>query len=139
MGGKMSRDKGKRGEREIIDLLQTVVAQVYPLHHKDPPKLKRNTLQSDGGGSDVAGLEWLALEVKYQESNFQPAWWRQCLEQAAQDRVPVLIYRRNGYKWKVVMYGLLGGPSLGLTVPVTVDIDCFLAWFRLRLTQELSK
>lgn len=138
MGGLMSRNKGKRGEREIVDALQPIVNEVYAAFDLDPPKLKRNTLQSDGGGSDIAGLPWLALEVKYHENNFQEAWWRQTLEQAAQDRVPVLLYRRNGQKWKCVMFGLLGEPSLGHTVRVTVDIQSFLAWFRLRLYVELS-
>lgn len=138
MGGKMSRDKGKRGEREIVDMLQPIVDEVYAAFELDPPKLKRNTLQSDGGGSDIAGLPWLAIEVKYQEQMNITTWWKQTLEQAGSDRAPVLVYRRNNVRWAVRMFGMVGGPGLGLTAAITVDIDVFLAWFRLRLTQEVS-
>lgn len=139
MGGLMSRNKGKRGERQIVELLQPVVIDIYELHQLEPPQLKRNTLQSDGGGSDIAGLPWLAAEVKYHETFCIPQWWRQTLEQAGSDREPVLFYRRNKVPWAVKMYGMLGGAGLGCTVPVTVDMQSFLAWFRLRLNQELSE
>lgn len=141
MGGKMSRSKGQRGEREIIGLLQPVVNEVYEAAMLQAPTLKRNSLQSDGGGSDIAGLPWLALEVKYQEKTDTPStlriWWEQTLEQAGDCNVPVLFYRRNGSKWRVQMYGMLGAPSCCFTVPVVVGPEDFLRWFRARLTQEL--
>lgn len=139
MSGTMARNKGKRGERGVIDLLQPVVNEVYELNDMEAPILKRNTLQSDDGGSDIAGLPWLALEVKYQEQENVNGWWRQTLEQAGQDGIPVLVYRRNNAKWRVRMFGMLGTPGCGYTVPVTVDIEHFLLWFRLRLIQELTK
>ena len=142
MGGKMSRSKGQRGEREIIDLLQPVVNEVYEMVLLHAPKLKRNSLQSDGGGSDIAGLPWLALEVKYQEKNDTPGtlavWWAQTLEQAEGCREPVLFYRRNGSKWRVQMYGMLCAGGHSFTVPVLVSPADFLRWFRARLIKELG-
>ena len=142
MGGKMSRAKGQRGEREIIELLQPVVNEVYEAALLRAPKLKRNSLQSDDGGSDIAGLPWLALEVKYQEKNDTPRvleiWWEQTLEQAEGCREPVLFYRRNGSKWRVQMYGMLSAGGIAFTVPVLISPADFLRWFRARLIKELG-
>lgn len=138
MGGIKSREKGKKGEREVIAILQPVVNDIFELFATDAPRLQRNQLQSDGGGSDIAGLAWMALEVKYQEGQSTNSWWHQCLKQAGKDKTPILFFRRNNMPWRVRMLGMLGTPSAGLTVPVTVELDAFLAWFRIKLTQELS-
>lgn len=142
MTGRMSRNKGRRGEREIIDLLQPVVNEVYEGNGRNPPKLKRNSMQSDGGGSDIAGLPWLALEIKYQEKTDSPhvlaSWWAQTLEQAEGERDPVLFYRRNGAKWRVQMYGMLSASGMCFTVPVLISPADFLRWFRVRLNEELK-
>lgn len=142
MGGKMSRAKGQRGEREIVRLLQPVVNEVYEVMMHEVPVLKRNSLQSDGGGSDIAGVPWLALEVKYQEKNDTPGtlrvWWQQTLQQAGTEREPVLFYRRNGSPWRVQMYGMLGTEACRFTVPVIITPEDFLRWFRARLVKELS-
>lgn len=138
MGGLMSRNKGKRGEQEICRLLQPVVNEVYEIFELDPPKLKRNTLQSDDGGCDIAGVPWAAIEIKYHAQLNLSAWWQQTVEQAERGQEPVLLYRRNNARWRARMYGMLGRPGIGLTVPVDVDIESFLVWFRLRLTEELQ-
>lgn len=138
MGGRMSRNKGKAGEREVIQMLQPVVNQVFPLFDQDVPRLQRNLLQSDGGGSDIHGLEWMALEVKRDEGMSVNAMWAQTVRQAGKRRIPILFYRKNNQPWRVVMFGLLGTPSAGRTCRVTVDVEDFLAWFRIKLTEELS-
>jgi hypothetical protein len=98
--GKMARDKGARGEREVIDLLQPIVDIAYQAAGLEPPKLKRtSSTQADGGGCDVHGLDWLALEVKRCESVHVDAWWRQCCQQAKQGQLPVLLYRQNKRPW----------------------------------------
>jgi len=135
----MSRNKGKRGEREIITLLQPLVDQVYEANELDAPVLKRNTLQSDGGGFDIVGLDWIALEVKYHETFQVEKWWEQCMRQAGPGQMPVLVYRRNGMRtWLVRMLGFVGEPSCGHTVPVSVRWEDFLLWFRTRLAKELK-
>jgi hypothetical protein len=102
---KASRDKGARGEREVIDLLQPIVDTAYKAAGKEPPQLKRtSSMQADGGGCDVHGIDWLALEVKRCETLQIEAWWRQCLLQAKPGQLPVLIYRQNGRRWRVRCY-----------------------------------
>lgn len=148
----MQRNKGQRGEREVIELLQPVVIEVYQTHGIETiPLLQRNTIQSDRGGYDIVGLDWLALEVKRGEQHNRyriDQWWTQCEAQAG-NREPVLFYRANHEEWKVRLYGMLftwreiGGGLVRhgrtITVPVTVDVDSFLSWFRARLNWELYK
>lgn len=138
--GAGSRNKGKAGEREVINLLQPVVTEVYEAFDRDAPLLQRNTLACDAGGFDVVGLEWLALEIKNHATGYQKAWWEQCLAQAGHATVPVLFYRRANVsqdeRWQVRMFCKL---CEGLIVPCTISSASFLAWFRIRLSQELSK
>jgi hypothetical protein len=141
MGGASSQRKGKSGERQVIDLLQPVVTNVYTAFGyaaDEIPRLQRNTLATDGGGCDVAGLNWMALEVKFHKELAINTWWAQAVRQAGRTRTPILFYRVNKARWSVRMLGMLGMPSAGVTVPVTVDVESFLAWFRIKLTQELS-
>jgi hypothetical protein len=105
MMGAMARSKGARGEREIIDLLQPVVDAAYQAAGKVPPHLKRtSSMQADGGGCDVHGIDWLALEVKRCETLQVEAWWRQCLQQAKPGQLPVLVYRQNGRTWRARLW-----------------------------------
>lgn len=136
MGGLMSRNKGKRGEREIIDMLQPVVTQVREELGLRPLVLKRNTLQSDGGGCDVAGLRWLALEIKLHAKPQVNAWWAQTLEQSEEGGEPVLAYRCDRQRWKFRLWASLGH---GLVAAAEVGEEEFLLWFRRRLTHECIK
>lgn len=136
MGGAYSRNKGKRGEREVIDMLQPIVNDVYDAHGLERVVLKRNTLQSDSGGEDVAGLHWLALEVKRHETLHVDKWWEQTLKQAGRDKVPVLLYRQNGKRvFHVCLLGRIGARC----VRVTVTQEDFLVWFRMELHEQLSR
>jgi hypothetical protein len=143
-----SGNKGKQGEREVCRILQPVVTQVYEAHGLEPPKLMRNTLQSADGGCDIvartkdgslAHMDWMSLEVKYHAALAVETWWAQTLRQAGSTRLPVLFYRRNNAVWKVRMLGLLGTPGAGITVPVTVSVEHFCSWLRIKLSQELSQ
>lgn len=138
--GLMQRNKGKRGEREVISILQPVVDEVYSAHGLEPPKLKRNQNQSDGGGYDIVGLDFLALEVKYHERAQVLAWWRQAERQAGPGQLPVLFWRSNGLSWRVCMNAQIGFPSGSrTTLRVTVDTPDFCDWLRVRIHEELSK
>lgn len=136
MSGTRSRNKGKRGEREVIGLMQLTIFEVYQAHGLECPRLQRNTLQSDQGGFDIVGIDWLAVEVKYQEKPQLGKWWAQTLRQA-QGKEPVLFFRSNRQDWRVMMHALLGGPGCGVTVPVVTTLEDFLRWLRIRLSQEL--
>ena len=135
----MSRNKGKAGEREVVKLLQPVVNEVYSAMDLEIPILQRNLMQSDRGGFDIAGLEWMALEVKRRETMALNAWWVQTLKQARYDQVPVLLYRGNHEPWRACLLGMLpmGYREDWLQARVTVDLPDFLTWFRRRLHYEL--
>lgn len=133
MGGTMSRNKGKRGEREVIDMLQPVVTQVREELGLPEVLLKRNTLQSDGGGCDVAGLMWLAIEVKLHAKPAVGGWWAQTLRQAGAGCEPVLAYRCNRQPWRFRLWASLGQ---GVVVAAEVGREEFLMWFRRRLMHE---
>ena len=103
MGGKMSRSKGQRGEREVIAEIQKVFGVKYA----------RTPLS---GGMDIKGdirkpykqkptlCDLFHWEVKYQEH--MNIW--KCFEQAEKDAkldplcpVPIVVYRRNNTPWRV--------------------------------------
>lgn len=136
MGGLRSQNKGKRGEREVIKILQPVLDVVYP--EGESPLLQRNTLQSDRGGFDIVGLEWLGLEVKHQESYNLNKWWEQTVQQVAKHQEPVLFYRKNNVKWRVRMLGYLSTDYADLQVLVDVSVEDFLEYFKSRVEEELG-
>ena len=96
---KFSREKGKRGEREVARIIQDVVNYVFG---ENAPRIQRNTLQSDKGGFDLVGLEDFAIEVKRHEKLNVKAWWKQTVRQAGKDKIPVLFYRQNNTPWSVM-------------------------------------
>ena len=91
------RNKGKNGEREAIALLQPIVDSVYG---DGVIELARNLTQTRGGGCDIEGLDWLALEVKRRESAFSLSWWQQTVHQAGPGQTPILMWRRNHQPWR---------------------------------------
>ena len=136
----MSRNKGARGEREFIAILQEAVDEVMG---EDAPELKRNLFQTREGGADVAGmpeaLDFMALEIKRQEALNIEAWWNQTLEQAAgTNRIPVLAYRQSRRKWRVIMtavFTALDGDArvtytLSSFARIEVSLEDFLNWFK---------
>lgn len=141
MAGLMSRNKGKRAEREIVNLLQPIVDSVYSEHQTkttEVPRLQRNTLQSDRGGFDITGIAWFAPEVKHQEQLNINVWWAQCKAQAKPGQEAVLFYRKNGTKWRVRMVARLsleGTRVLRCTVDISMPTFC--SYFRERLWIEL--
>ena len=94
MGGRMSRNKGKRGEREVAQLLRD---------HGIPA---RRGVQYAGGNDspDVVGLDGVHIEVKRSETlALYPA-----LDQARPDARPgdiaTVWHRRSGRRWVVVLH-----------------------------------
>src|SRR6476620_2386756 len=60
------RNKGQRGEREVVGLLQAIVDKVRRERNLLPIVIQRNQMQSHSGGEDLAGLDGFAVEVKFQ-------------------------------------------------------------------------
>lgn len=176
MSIKTWRQKGKKGEYEVLDMLQPIVDKVYDEMKLPRVELRRNTNQSgfnrdsttvEVSGFDVAGLDWLSLEIKRQEKLYVTGAWMQCKEAAASkwkgivlrkpdgmegagemiyERVPVLIWRMNREAWKVRMFGYLtcdGGLKFDegcggrIRCPVDIGIEAFLAWFEMKLRFEI--
>ena len=136
--GRFSRDKGKRAEREVVKLLQPVVTRAFIDAYREAPELERNLMQSNKGGCDIAGLEWLALEVKHHETVKLAEFWQQTKDQATAEQIPVLFYKSNRTKWRVMMFGHLPAHHLRVRCPVDISLDHFLIWFDTKLRCELE-
>lgn len=102
------RTKGQTGEREIAKFFNDIYREVYaelkmPFPEKDI--CQRNQNQSAVGGCDLTATCFYAVEIKRQEALSINTWWKQCLVSAVEaNKFPVLIYRQNKQKWKVVLF-----------------------------------
>jgi hypothetical protein len=125
------RNKGQRGEREVVKLLQSVVDVVRARRGLSALAVQRNTLQSDQGGHDLAGLGPFSVEVKWQETPYNDAWWRQCLAQAGGSMIPILFYRQTRQPWKVKFRCFVNTPNDRdqIEMDATVGIEDFIEWF----------
>tara|TARA_B100000749_G_C18389759_1_gene449700 strand:- start:141 stop:575 length:435 start_codon:yes stop_codon:yes gene_type:complete len=143
MGGRMSREKGARGEREIIALLQPIVTQVCDELNRPVFELRRNPSQRFAAKQyDVIGLPWVALEVKRVENlSGLGSWWKQTLEATNDRQTPVLVYRPNHVAWKVRIRTIVAVVKGGPHIRMTMDLDwhTFLTWFKAKLFVELSQ
>lgn len=136
----MSKNKGANGEREVAKLIQPIVDKVYAKRGLESPTIQRNLTQTRGGGFDLDGLDWLAIEVKRQEQLQVNKWWDQTVRQAGKSRVPILIYRQNRMRWSVYMrVRLKTGDGLGYLTRGEVTLEAFLFWLEKRLRHELEK
>jgi hypothetical protein len=131
-----SIQKGKRGEREVVKLLQPIIDRVYSSRGIEAPQLERNLMQSHKGGYDLVGMDWLALEVKYQENEQLDKWWEQTLRQAGIDQQPILIYRKAHAKWRVAMMVTI---APGVQVRGIISVDDFLRYFEKRIWFNLIR
>ena len=102
MGGKASRDKGQRGEREVCKILGDALGI----------SLDRNLEQTRDGGCDITVHGMWHIEVKFQEKYQVDRWWEQACEQAkGVGKHPVLFFRKSREEWRVIMpYSLTHDP-----------------------------
>ena len=106
--GKMQRNKGANGEREVLAMLSERLG--IPL--------ERNLSQTRNGGADCVQLGRIRLEVKRQERLNITAWWKQAEEQAGYvsipngidtymerglNLIPVLAYRQSRKPWTFIL------------------------------------
>jgi len=121
--GVSQKHKGARGEIQVAKDLATWWAQV-----EQGCKFKRTPLSGGWGDADTRGgfkvagdicttaERWpFTVEVKRREGwsfgtfargRLSPVWgwWRQCIEQAAEeDRIPMLWFRKNRQPWLVLL------------------------------------
>jgi Holliday junction resolvase len=91
--GKMQRNKGAAGERELAKLLSDQLGA----------EVSRNLLQTREGGHDLDGLPF-ALEVKRQEGLKINTWWKQAVTQSQTSGLaPALAYRQSRRPWRFVV------------------------------------
>lgn len=92
--GKMQREKGKRGERELAGILRD-----YGYNCR-----RGQQYCGTSGDADVIGLPDVHIEVKRVED----LRLRKALQQASRDaragEIPVVMHRRNREPWQVSMY-----------------------------------
>lgn len=91
---KMSRDKGKVGEREVAALLRERGIEA-----------KRGVQHKGGAGSPdvIADMPGIHLEVKRTEALSLYEAMAQAEADAPVDARPVLVHRRNGKRWLAIM------------------------------------
>lgn len=121
--GAGARGKGAAGEREVKIILRSILQQVYLYHTVPLPEFERNLEQSRGGGYDLKGLEWLAIEVKRQERSNLTAWWEQTLRQCGEHQIPFLIHRANHQPWRVRTILSVAIAFSTKQLPLTVDME----------------
>lgn len=98
--GRMSRNKGKVGEREVVVLLTALLG--------DLAQFSRNSMQAHGELSreerkDIRTNLPLAVEVKRTEAKTWRLFLEQARAQSSPNEIPVLFHRANGEAWKVVL------------------------------------
>lgn len=91
--GKASREKGKRGEREVAELLRACGYE------------GRRGQQFCGinGDADVLGIEGVHIEVKRVEAFKLWDAMKQAQRDAKPDEIPTVWHRKNNERWVVVL------------------------------------
>lgn len=91
--GKTSREKGKRGEREVAEILRS---------HGFPGRRTAQYCGNTGDASDVVGLDGYHIEVKRCETIRIMDWMEQA-EREANGDVPLVVFRKSRGKWYAVL------------------------------------
>jgi hypothetical protein len=137
------RQKGQNAERDVCKILQPIIDEVWAYCKVEKiPQLCRNLQQTQDGGHDLSGLDWISIEVKH-HAQANPSqlreWWGQTLRQAGDSLEPVLFYRSNGQPFRVrMMQWWQAGPVSGKLL-VDIELADFVKWFRWRVYHELIK
>lgn len=95
--GKRSKMKGKRGEREVANILKA---------HGHNARRTAQYCGSTGDASDVIGLDGYHIEVKNVERlNLWKAieQSRHDAMEAGKNEVPVVVFKRSREKWQICL------------------------------------
>lgn len=89
-----SREKGKKGERELASKLREYGYQVR----------RGQQYSGTSGDADVVGLPGIHVECKRTERTAMYDWIAQAKADAAKNgRLPAVFHRKNDSKWLVIM------------------------------------
>lgn len=133
------RSKGQRGEREAAALVASWANEVLRGLGLPEVELKRNLQQSQEGGYDVVGFDWLAMEVKRHESLAQLSqWWKQTLKQAGDGQVPFLMYRQNRSPWRFRIKAPVAHPKGAVLLTIDLAEDDARLWMQWQVWSRYS-
>ena len=96
--GRASREKGKRGEREI--------AKAFRDAGWDTARRTAQYCGRSGDAADITGIPGLHIEVKYVEREQVRAWMAQAerdAQAAGKGETPVVIHRKTHSPWLVTL------------------------------------
>lgn len=134
MGGKFSRDKGQRAEREVAAIINDLTGWNV-----------RRRVRQHAGDSDLEGVDGWSIEIKSHATLSVPAWWRQAVEQAGDNHLPVLFYKipRKGWRalWplsSVVNHDEQAWNDLEYTCDTTIEAWATVARDMVEAMQEFS-
>ncbi len=88
--GKMSREKGKRFEREIASKLKE--------YGYDDARRTAQYCGNTGDASDVVGLDGIHIEAKHQEKIMIYDWMAQAINDSSEEgkgNIPAVFFRKN--------------------------------------------
>ena len=88
-----SREKGKRGERELAGKLRE-----YGFGCR-----RGQQYSGANGDADVIGLPGVHIECKRVEALNIDKSMKQAIDNASEGNLPAVFHRRNGQEWKVTM------------------------------------
>ncbi len=91
---KMSKEKGKVGEREVAELLR---------EHGFTARRGQQFSGGDGSPDVVHNIEGLHIEVKRVEAFALEAAMQQARDDAAYNEYPVVFHRKSHKAWVVIM------------------------------------
>lgn len=135
--GKASRDKGSRGERELVSLLSDELGV----------EVTRNLLQTREGGHDLDGVPGWCLEVKRRAKvteGEKRKWWEQAMDAAFDMGADAaVIYRQDRCEWRaIVQLGVLNidiyGCGDGFEYTADISLPAFCQLVRERLPKEAA-
>lgn len=131
------RTKGHTAERQIAKALNEIyneVCQERGMPLPDVPTIQRNQNQSAVGGDDLTGTMNYSIEVKRQEDLSLNSWWKQAVASAArQGKTPVVIFKQNRLKWRVLTVGQFGARVFR----VEISFEDFCLLFRDELLRRI--
>lgn len=118
MGGKASREKGKRGELEVVHLLRDNLGIVVNRHLKQYQQAQHADIEQLVGG--------YAIEVKNVAAlNLKSAWQQAVMAAVKRDAMPCLAYKvpRKGWRFRVPLpQAWASGQQWGMELQYTMDL-----------------
>jgi len=89
--GRMSREKGKRGEREAAARWSELFGV--------PMRRSQQYCGSSDESNDIVGQPGLSIEVKRRERFNLEAAMEQAASEADVENIPLVLHRKNGHSW----------------------------------------